>query len=536
MPVIAQSRPITYEFGTSGESTTNSIVVVRSSATVNNYIGSSSNSNHGDDSNSSSGSATNSAQHTEGPSDNQAGNARNVPSGRTTRAAVVEAIPPKPVGSSLGLSPILNGPVPCIGGGWLALPPDAELCKQVEGGKTSLLLGGDASASPGGYGPSGSSKWFGKSGSHGMRTRSLSPKSTTKWRTHKESINLCSTSLEAIKDEALFVRGSLLLRDCPPAEARRRRRPGPARMCWAGGRQDDLTFCRVQAVEDRRYTNNQLPRELYVKGDLQLSQCTNLAKFPERLRVGGSVFANSLDSLTSVTPSLVFTTGKNLIFSHCPELEALPEGLSVGGTLNIYECNRFTSMPSMFGVKGDICITYCRALESLPERKPFVVTETNAYVQNSYYAAQEEPLGNVLLCCFGLAGMSSLLSPRTVALSGCPNLKRLPPGMVVTGDLILNNCSSLRELPSDLQVGRALMCANCVQLRSIPKDMHVWGQLDLTNCTSLTELPRGLRVSHGRSVETRHTARGDLRCENCTSLTTLPYGLKVAGKLGLGGV
>lgn len=80
-------------------------------------------------------------------------------------------------------------------------------------------------------------------------------------------------------------------------------------------------------------------------------------------------------------------------------------------------------------------------------------------------------------------------------LSGCKNLKNLPPTLRVGGNLDLVGCSSLRELPQKLHVGKSFDCSHCTALRHLPEGMQVGKALIIVGCRSLRRFPKHYRVS-----------------------------------------
>jgi hypothetical protein len=66
--------------------------------------------------------------------------------------------------------------------------------------------------------------------------------------------------------------------------------------------------------------------------------------------------------------------------------------------------------------------------------------------------------------------------PGTFDAYGCPNLKRLPDGMVVDGNLALEGCARLEALPANLWVEWALILDGCAALKALPHGLQGAGQ------------------------------------------------------------
>jgi len=82
-------------------------------------------------------------------------------------------------------------------------------------------------------------------------------------------------------------------------------------------------------------------------------------------------------------------------------------------------------------------------------------------------------------------------------------IKSLPEGLKVEGNLFLNDCKNLTSLPEGLKVGESLLLNNCTNLTLLPEGLQVGGYLDLQNCTGLTLLPKGMEV--GENLYIRKT-------------------------------
>jgi len=103
-------------------------------------------------------------------------------------------------------------------------------------------------------------------------------------------------------------------------------------------------------------------------------------------------------------------------------------------------------------------------------------------------------------------------------LEGCKNLKSLPSGLKVAGDLDLID-TNITELPLDLKVGGNIYLQR-IPIEKLPNNLTVNGALYLNFCKNITSLPSGLKVK-----ETL-----DLRD---TNIKKLPPDLKVGSILNL---
>lgn len=161
--------------------------------------------------------------------------------------------------------------------------------------------------------------------------------------------------------------------------------------------------------------------------------------------------------------------------------------------------------------------------------------------------------GDLPLARLNLRSLPSGLEVRgELDLSGCPRLARLGENTHVFGDLRIGGRGtqrheldvarafaqleerdsplrklrnertvSLARLPRGLRVQKSLVVVWAPRLHALPADLEVGEDLELRSCHALATLPTALRV--GRSIS--------LRC--CRSLQSLPDGLEVAGDLTL---
>ena len=95
-----------------------------------------------------------------------------------------------------------------------------------------------------------------------------------------------------------------------------------------------------------------LPDNLSVGRDFLLINCTSLTALPENLSVGGSLILTSCTSLTALPEEL--SVGRSLILESCTSLTALPEELSVGGSLSLWGCTSLRTLPEQITTMGPV--------------------------------------------------------------------------------------------------------------------------------------------------------------------------------------
>ncbi len=214
----------------------------------------------------------------------------------------------------------------------------------------------------------------------------------------------------------------------------------------------------------RRLPHDLQVRRLYIHG------CTELKALPHGLRCDELIMWDS--GVASVPERL--RVSKTLVIGRCP-LKELPRTVT-GGSLALARfsgCAGLRALPASLRVSGELDVSACTQLESLP------------------------------------AGL------RLIALNavGCVGLRHLPDDLWVSGELAIRGCTQIEQLPAGLRL-RKLDALGCVKLQELPGDLQVSDELVLTNCTSLESLPEGL------------SARA-LYLNGCVLLRALPDGLGV---------
>jgi len=102
-------------------------------------------------------------------------------------------------------------------------------------------------------------------------------------------------------------------------------------------------------------------------------------------------------------------------------------------------------------------------------------------------------------------------------LSNQPDLKVLPEGLTVWGDINLSGCTGLQALPRSLVAKYGLNLTSCTALQELPVDLEA-RHLDLTGCTALQSIPEGI-------------ARDSLVLVRCSALVSLPRTLRLKSYL-----
>ena len=245
----------------------------------------------------------------------------------------------------------------------------------------------------------------------------------------------------------------------------------------------------------------------------------------------------------------------------CPELQALPDRLTINGTLTLTKCTNLTELPSDIQVEG-LILHFCSALRKIPDN-----LEINQSLR--------------LNDCPGLTDLpKNLRINRWLLLNKCRNIKELPEDLVVGARLEIDQ-SIITRIPDNLRELERLLLRDCIDLTELPENLNIGSRLEIDNCLSLEHLPNGLHVGSnlivgigdidawdawtgeyilpqewqelylgkvgedGRRLEPERRFKmirelpenlfvgGDLDFSKCKSLRSLPRGLHVGGKLNI---
>lgn len=196
----------------------------------------------------------------------------------------------------------------------------------------------------------------------------------------------------------------------------------------------------------------ELPDNLVVPGDLILKKCKKLTSLPK------GMVARSIDlsetNITSLPADIVTYQGVNLF--NCKKLVSLPDNLSIGSKLCLIDCSRLTTLPTGLPVNCDLQLRGCAGIRLLPQD----LTQCAGIITDWGYSGLEELPD-------GFISRSDILR-----LDGCENLRKLPPNMVVYGNLDLSY-SGIEELPDDLIVSGRVNLKGCKRLTKLPKNLTV---------------------------------------------------------------
>jgi hypothetical protein len=159
------------------------------------------------------------------------------------------------------------------------------------------------------------------------------------------------------------------------------------------------------------------------------------------------------------------------------EVERLPAGTSITGSLDLGGCHALVELPAGLKVGWKLDVSGCTSLAALPD-------------------GMSVEAGLDAHGCGALARFpKDAAIGGNVDLGGCRSLAEMPAGLRVRGGLNLSGCSALVALPEGLHVEGNLDAHDCVALARLPKRAHVGGELNLWGCPELkTRLGDGFTV------------------------------------------
>ncbi|XVF53320.1 hypothetical protein PTKIN_Ptkin05aG0089900 [Pterospermum kingtungense] len=278
-----------------------------------------------------------------------------------------------------------------------------------------------------------------------------------------------------------------------------------------------IDFCSLTSLDMRRISFGKCIPECIIKHfgklkELKIFGCDGLE--------GLSSEPGGLEDLASL---------QDLTISHCPELVALPDEISLLPKLkllNLSYCDNLIKLPcELQKVKSlrELRIDWCPKLDLFPEQglpgmlQRLVIRDFGALNTLPNMMLQN----NTALEYLEVHKCSSLTSflekgdlPATlkhVKIYHCRNLKSLPGGIMCKEELSLehleiDNCSSLNsfpmgELPTTL---KRLEISECANLESLPASLLNLVNLDslaISGCTTLEYFPTGGLPTNLRSVK-----------------------------------
>lgn len=201
------------------------------------------------------------------------------------------------------------------------------------------------------------------------------------------------------------------------------------------------------AVVKRRILAGDAPRELHVRGSLNLSRSQDLTRLPIGL------------------------VADELLADECRRLEILPPGIQAM-RISVRGCTRLRAIGA--GVRCEELYLRRTAVDTLP-----CDLRASAIIDAQH--------------CTKLRSLPEGLSSRRLLLRGCTALESLPERLHV-GFLDISECSRVTEISLTAAMGmHHLIARNCSNLCRLPANLHV-SHLDVSGCERLAELPEGVRV------------------------------------------
>lgn len=195
----------------------------------------------------------------------------------------------------------------------------------------------------------------------------------------------------------------------------------------------------------------ELPEDLPIQY-LSAMGCPNLKRLPENMKLGALYLFGS-------------------------DIEAIPEKSTCFSVLVLIECTHIKRLPACCkAITKDFTIEDCPNLASLPELE---VVHGDFNLRNTRVTSLPEHLkvgSNLWIFDTPMETLPAHIRVgKDIILSGCKNLKSLPDGLMVNGDLDLSE-TSVCELPKGLIVkGNLILTDTPVSL--LPEDLIVGGEV-----------------------------------------------------------
>ncbi|GKV48280.1 hypothetical protein SLEP1_g55102 [Rubroshorea leprosula] len=237
-----------------------------------------------------------------------------------------------------------------------------------------------------------------------------------------------------------------------------------------------------------------------------LSSCTAL----EKLKIWGCSNLISIPEELKQLQSLV-----ELVFRDCPKLKFIRlEGLVSLKTLDVIKCDELEHLPSG--------LSSCTALEILEIREcsnlvsiPEELKQLQSLVKLEFWGCPKLKF---------IPSLEGLVSLKTITISGCNELERLPSGLsscTALEKLTIRGCSNLVSIPEELKQLQSLVelgFRDCPKLKFIRLEGLVsLKTVFITGCHELEHLPSGLPSC---------TALEKLQIWGCSNLVSIPEELK----------
>lgn len=225
-----------------------------------------------------------------------------------------------------------------------------------------------------------------------------------------------------------------------------------------------------------------------------------------------------------------------------PDLEALPEGLSVAEAITFDRLPRLKHLSGILDrFHGILRIRCASLLSDMPKKLALrlLVIEGQPWVTLPFehVSAPRMELRHMP----NLLRLGGRMELQRLEVGHCPVLEHVGPldglvnspeaelkamrdGRSLQGHAVhLHHCSRLMSLSEGLQVPGVLCIQDCPSLQILPYGLDVRG-LDLSRLPALRQLPENLHI------------RGNLVIDELGSLASLPVGLQVDGNLVFRGI
>ena len=195
----------------------------------------------------------------------------------------------------------------------------------------------------------------------------------------------------------------------------------------------------------------ELPKDLPVQY-LSVMGCPNLKRLPENMELAALyLFGSDIEAIPEKS-----TCFSILVLIECTHIKHLPACCkAISKDFTIEDCPNLSSLPNLDVVHGEFNLRNTR-VTSLPEH---LKVGGSLWIYNT-------PIETL---------PAHIRVGKDISLSGCKNLKSLPDGLMVNGDLDLSE-TSIRNLPKGLIIKGDLVLTDSA-VSSLPEDLIVGGSV-----------------------------------------------------------
>lgn len=214
-----------------------------------------------------------------------------------------------------------------------------------------------------------------------------------------------------------------------------------------------------------------LPDSLELYG-LTLNGCVSLKSLPEDIDIN---YLSLLDcpNITCLPENLKL----DQLYLFVSSIDKLPVNSSCWKELVLINCRNIKSLPDICtGFAGELYLEGCTGLTSLPDIKVVYRNLNTSWTSIRYLPENIVVGGNLEVHCSEIVTLpSNIRVGKDICLQDCRNIKSLPDGLIVNGNLVISE-SNISELPNGLIV-KGNLDIRSTPIKELPADIIVGGKI-----------------------------------------------------------